>query len=58
MGGAGLGEERLKRKAGPGLEGPQTSCMKFRLPPGDHGELLEFFKWGHNVIKISVCILE
>lgn len=60
LGGWGViwGKERLKRKAGPGLEGPRTLCMKFKLHPGHDGELLEFFKWGHGVIKISVCVLE
>lgn len=46
------GKERLKRKAGPGLEGPRTLCMKFKLHPGHDGELLEFFfkagTWCHQ----------
>ena len=37
------GEKGLERKAG--LEGPQISCMKFRLHPGDHEDSLPFFKY-------------
>lgn len=36
--GEGQWAKSLERKAGPGLEGPHRSRMKFKLCPGDHGK--------------------